>query len=169
MFGLHPLLDVAISPISWVFVEIDLIVSIKVVSEVLKKSHLLLELSFGRILAHFIRGDRVSFVSCFFLDVLEVLAIFVNNDFGWVIEIDTCWAVWKEITQPIFCWVVNPLLDMNLWMDDSLIFLVWAWIRFVREMFVACLFVIFWWTSEVSTTWGKIFGFRRFFYRRFKV
>lgn len=103
MFGLHPLFYVAVPAIrGTVFLEFDLCVRVQIVSEVLKQSHLLLQLSFCWIIAHFVGSDGISFVSCLLFDIFECFSILVDDDFGGVVEVDSSGAVREQITQPIF-------------------------------------------------------------------
>ena len=177
MLGFHPFLDVAVSSISgWLLVEFYLVVSVKIVSEVLKKSHLFLKFSFCRVFTHLVRSDRVSFVSSFLFNIFKILTIFVNDDLSWVIEINTSWTIWKKISQSVFSRVIDPLFDMNFRMNDSFVwniniftFFVGTGFSFIWNVFVAWLLSIFGWSSKISATWTKIIRFAKFLSCRFKI
>ena len=120
VLGLHPFLDIAVSAF-WgsILVKIDFVVCVKIVPEMLKKSHFFLELSFSWVLTNLVGGNCVSFVSWLFLNVLKIFSIFVNNDLGWVIEVDSCWSIWKQVSQAVFGRVVDPFFHMDFRVDNS--------------------------------------------------
>ena len=96
VFSLHPLLDIAISIIRCsIFIEINFVVSIQVISKMLKKGNFFLKLSFSRIIADLIRCNCISLVSLFLLNVFKIISIFIDDDLSWIIEIDSCWSIWK--------------------------------------------------------------------------
>ena len=91
MFGFHPFLDIAVSTVGGgIFVEINFVVGVEIISEMLEKCDFFLKLSFRRIVTDFVGSDGVSFVSSFFLDIFKIVSIFVDDDFGGIIEIDSC-------------------------------------------------------------------------------
>ena len=96
VFSLHPFLDIAISIIRCsIFIEINFVVSIQVISKMLKKGNFFLKLSFSRIITDLIRCNCISLVSLFLLNIFKIISIFVNDDLSWIIEIDSCWSIWK--------------------------------------------------------------------------
>ena len=168
MLGLHPFLDIAVTTI-WgsIFVKINFVIRIEIVSEMLQESHFFLKLSFSRVFTDFVRSDRISFITSFLLNVFKVVSIFINNYLSWIIEIDSSWSVRKQISKTVFCWIVNPLFNMNFWVNDSFFYIIDSFTFFtwrllfllVTDIFWTWLLNIFWWSSEIIATWSEIFRF----------
>ena len=88
VFGLHPLLDVAVAGVRrLVLLDLHLGVRVEVVPEVLQQRHFLLQLTLRRVFAQFVRGYCVRFVPLLLFDVFEVLPVFVHDYFCGIVEV----------------------------------------------------------------------------------
>ena len=113
MLCFHPFLHIAKSLFFW-FRNFNLIwISIEIVAEVLQEGDFLLKFSFLGIFSESIGWNSINFLASLFLNVFEGLSSSVKNDFGWIIEINSCWAIRKKISETILGGIINPFFHMN--------------------------------------------------------
>lgn len=51
--------------------------------------------------------------NCFPLIIIKTDTFALDNNFCWVVEENASWLIWEQITQTVFCWIVNPFCYPN--------------------------------------------------------
>ena len=104
-----------------------------------------------RVLRHhillFVSGD------CFPLVVEELGATCFSNYFGWVIEKNTSWHIWKQVAKTIFWRVINPFSHPNL---SGLVY--WRLIlsRRLRSLHGSVMADFDWLSPNLLTSWVSL-------------
>ena len=88
------------------------IITLEVAPEVLKKSHFFLELL--GVLSQSVLFANILAITGSTLHVVNVMAVWIENDLGRIIGEHTCRLVGKVVTQSILSGVINRLLYPNL-------------------------------------------------------
>ncbi len=144
MAGAHPFFNVddvcnftfgRYNLISWLFIWFWFGWALQVTSEVLQQSYLLLEC--WRVLNYCVLFANILPIGGPSFNVVEVETVRIKHNFSCIVEEHTHRLVAQVVSKPVFAWIIDPLLDPDLFLNLSF------------DFFLLCI-----WSSHWTTLTG---------------